>query len=125
MGQNQSNSTELKLQKLGAFIKRNPDFQKSAFLNSYCDENNYFIMNGTPMNRAIYNLIICKRDLSLYHKTNMMPHKNWRITDVKNYFGLKGKIKALLPIYLELCAIFLDSEQTLMDAGKKILEDEK
>ena len=55
----------------------------------------------------------------------MMPHKNWRITDVKNYFGLKGKIKALLPIYLELCAIFLDSEQTLMDAGKKILEDEK
>ena len=92
---------------LHIFIKDNPKFQNSPFMQGYADGDNYFNMNGKQMNRAVYNLIINKRDLSLYEKCNMIPHRNWRIGDVKNYFGLTGNIKTLLPKYLELCEILL------------------
>jgi len=39
--------------------------------------------------RFLYNLMITKRDVNLYLK-GIKPHRGWRISDVKAYFGLTG-----------------------------------
>ncbi|QDP68154.1 MAG: hypothetical protein Unbinned1473contig1000_32 [Prokaryotic dsDNA virus sp.] len=52
------------------------------------------------MNRAEYNLICSKRDISLYVKCDMKPHRNWRVTDVKKYFGIKGTGQKLLDEFM-------------------------
>ena len=61
------------------------------------DENCQFLKDlnnsKTGVNMGIYNLICSKRDLTLFCK-GIKPHKNWRLKDVKTYFGLfdtKGK----------------------------------
>jgi len=118
--ENQSTRVEIsKISRLEGFIKKNPKFQESRFFQGVCDADNRFDVNGKPMNKAIWNLILSKRDLCLYEKCNMIPHRNWRITDVKTYFGLTGTIKTLLPKYLELCDIMLEGE----DSGKNPLKD--
>tara|TARA_B100001248_G_scaffold198366_1_gene152787 strand:- start:107 stop:496 length:390 start_codon:yes stop_codon:yes gene_type:complete len=119
---NQSNvKQDNNFAKLEDFIKKNPDFQESPFFQGWCDGDNYFSMTiggkTKPMNRAIYNLIVSKRDVCLYAKLGMKPHRGWKIGDVKRYFGLKGNINTLLPKYLELCDIMLGGE----DSGKNPL----
>lgn len=59
-------------------------------------------VNGNPMGGAMWNLIISHRDLSLWTgydpKTeeirpggpHIQPNSNWRVKDVKKYFGIKG-----------------------------------
>ncbi len=49
--------------------------------------------NGKDMPMAIYNLIVSKRDLGLW-KMGMKPHRGWKVTDVKKYFGFTGHDKA-------------------------------
>lgn len=39
--------------------------------------------------KGIYNLLVSKRDLSLYC-VGLKPHRNWKFNDVKKYFGLTG-----------------------------------
>jgi hypothetical protein len=46
-------------------------------------------INGAQSSRAFYNLVVSIRDVSLFSK-GIKPHGGWRITDVKNYFGVKG-----------------------------------
>lgn len=46
-------------------------------------------INGAQSSRAFYNLVVSIRDVSLFSK-GIKPHRGWRITDVKNYFGVKG-----------------------------------
>ena len=48
-------------------------------------------MDNTDRNYNLgwYNLIISIRDLSLYIK-GIIPHKGWKITPLKGYFGIKG-----------------------------------
>ena len=54
-------------------------------------------VNGTPMARAIWNLLITQRDLNLWcGKHKMKPHRHWKVTQVKTYFGIKGNGQALL-----------------------------
>ena len=56
------------------------------------DENCQFLkdlkntQNGN-INRGIYNLICSVRDLNLFCK-GIKPHRNWRLKNVKEYFGL-------------------------------------
>lgn len=38
---------------------------------------------------AMYNLILTRRDVNLYLK-DIKPHRGWKISDVKAYFGIKG-----------------------------------
>lgn len=52
-------------------------------------------INGMEANKGYYNLIISIRDVSLWVK-GMKPHRHWRITDVKKYFGLKGSAENIL-----------------------------
>ena len=58
-------------------------------------------INGTPMNSAIYNMIISKRDISLYCK-GMKPHRGWKVSVVKYYFGIKGTGENLLKDFMKL-----------------------
>lgn len=51
--------------------------------------------NSSNVNRGIYNLIISIRDLMLYSK-GIKPHRNWKITQVKKYFGITGNVNAML-----------------------------
>ena len=38
---------------------------------------------------ALYNLAVCKGQLGLYCK-GIKPHRNWKISQVKQYFGMNG-----------------------------------
>ena len=58
-------------------------------------------VNGSPMGRAIWNLIVSKRDLSGYVR-GWKPHRHWKVTDVKKYFGIKGSGETLLNNFMHL-----------------------
>jgi hypothetical protein len=53
------------------------------------DFGNELNVNGAPTSKAYWNLILSIRDCKLYSK-GIKPHRNWKITDVKWYFGVKG-----------------------------------
>jgi len=53
------------------------------------------IINGNKSCRGWYNLVVSIRDVSLYSK-GIKPHRNWRITDVKKYFGISGNPETVL-----------------------------
>ena len=44
---------------------------------------------------AMYNLITSKGAVKLWTK-GIKPNRHWRITDVKNYFGMNGNAETLL-----------------------------
>ena len=56
-------------------------------------------INGSASSKGMYNLIVSKRDLGLW-KAGMKPHRHWKVTDVKRYFGLKGNKEK---IYEDIC----------------------
>lgn len=58
--------------------------------------------NFSATNKGIWNLICSKRDINLYVKVNMKPHRFWKITDVKKYFGIKGSGDTLLGSFMDL-----------------------
>lgn len=61
----------------------------SPFFSEMTDESKVISVNGNPMARGYYNLILSIRDVKLY-SAGMKPHRFWKISDVKYYFGLKG-----------------------------------
>jgi hypothetical protein len=54
------------------------------------------MINGMESNKGYYNLCLTIRDLTLYTKRGMKPHRHWRLKDIKQYFGLKGSAAAML-----------------------------
>lgn len=58
------------------------------------DTEQMISINGTPTPKAYYNLIVSIRDCGLYAH-GMKPHRFWKISDVKYYFGIKGDAKKL------------------------------
>jgi hypothetical protein len=65
------------------------------------------IVDGVKMKHAVWNLLIHLRDMRMYcGPISMKPHRNWKISTVKKYYGLKGgkhKIHdSLRHIYKEL-----------------------
>jgi len=67
----------------------------------WSDLHNYF-SNPAGMNKAEYNLICSKRDISLWTKLKMKPHRNWKVSDVKSYFDIKGSGEKLLADFMEV-----------------------
>ena len=57
-------------------------------------------VNGKASSKGMWNLVVSKRDLGLWSKVGMKPHRNWKVTDVKKYFGLKGNKHK---IYEDIC----------------------
>ena len=63
------------------------------------------------VNLGMYNLICSKRDLKLYCK-GIKPHSRWKISNVKEYFGMNGN-KHDLSNKLNLLFEILSSSETL------------
>jgi hypothetical protein len=61
-------------------------------------------VNTRPMLMALWNLAVSERDLKMFVKINMKPHRNWKITDTKKYFGITGCGEKLLNDFLALKA---------------------
>ncbi len=61
-------------------------------------------VNGSSMGRAIWNLILTKRDLTLYCTGSrpIKPHRHWKVTPVKKYFGIKGTGMSLYNNFMSL-----------------------
>ena len=57
--------------------------------------------NFMGTNRAVCNLLISKRDIILW-LNGIMPHRNWRLSDVKQYFGIRGGRKTILKNFMKL-----------------------
>ena len=71
-------------------------------------------VNGNPMSHGVWNMIITKRDLSMWTKHKMKPHRNWKVSQVKAYFGIKGSGQKLLNQFLALKA---ETETALASQG--------
>jgi len=54
-------------------------------------------VNGGAMPVGYWNLIISIRDCKLYSK-GLKPHRNWKISDVKWYFGVKGNAQSITEV---------------------------
>jgi len=68
------------------------------------DMGTFMKVNDGQMAHGTWNLIISIRDCNLYSK-GIKPHRNWRISDVKWYFGISGsaeKMAKTLEGYLEI-----------------------
>jgi hypothetical protein len=62
-------------------------------------------IHGNDSSKGMYNLIVSKRDLGLWSKLGMKPHRHWKVSDVKKYFGLKGNKHK---IYEDICQMVED-----------------
>ena len=51
-------------------------------------------VNGKPMPIGYWNLIVSIRDCGLYSK-GIKPHRFWKISQVKEYFGVKGSAEKI------------------------------
>lgn len=47
--------------------------------------------NGNPMPLGYYNLVVSIRDFKMYAKHGMKPHRGWKPTVAKEYFGIKKR----------------------------------
>ena len=75
---------------------------ESEFMRVYGEEGlkiengeEILTVNGTNTGQAVWNLMLTKRDLSLWTR-GIKPHRHWKVTDAKNYFGIKGNRDKLL-----------------------------
>tara|TARA_R110002020_G_scaffold81770_1_gene202815 strand:- start:20 stop:709 length:690 start_codon:yes stop_codon:yes gene_type:complete len=78
-----------------------PMLAERADTQFYADLNR----GGPGMPRGVWNMIISKRDLSLWcGPSKMKPHRHWKVSDVKAYFGIKGSGAKLLAQFMALVA---------------------
>jgi hypothetical protein len=88
----------------------------------WSDLHDYFSGIG-GMNKAEFNLICSKRDISLWTKLKMKPHRNWKVSDAKTYFNIKGTGEKLLADFMEVFNQYqeLKAEMSkITKAGKQI-----
>lgn len=84
--------------------------QESPFLadfNRQVDEEDFMSVQGSPMPHAIWNLMVSKRDLTLWCKMGMKPHRHWKVSDVKRYFNITGTGDNLLARFMKIHDLFL------------------
>jgi hypothetical protein len=113
--QSQTSEIEITLGKYPRVYKKDTPFWEDLY--------NYFA-NPTQMNRAEYNLICSKRDIKLWTTLNMKPHRSWKVSDAKKYFGIKGAGKELLNDFMEVWNEYQDLKKELKNAqetGKQIV----
>lgn len=81
----------------------------SPFMQEMADNSKQINVNGSMMPRGYYNLILSIRDVKLYDK-GLKPHRYWKISDVKNYFGVKGSANKIANQLEELKEICLNGD---------------
>ena len=52
--------------------------------------------------KPIYNLSVSRRDITMYVRHGMKPTRGWKVSLVKNYFGIKGSGEKLLDEFTEI-----------------------
>jgi|TARA_R100001530_G_scaffold128963_1_gene98967 hypothetical protein len=72
----------------------------TPFIKDMCSDETINI-NGKDMPIAYWNLVITKRDLSMWCKFGMKPHRHWKVSDAKKYFGIKGSKETLYNDFIE------------------------
>ena len=58
---------------------------------------------------AMYNLITSKSAVKLWTK-GIKPNRHWKITDVKNYFGMNGNAETLLEKLKVLHKVIMEAD---------------
>ena len=58
------------------------------------DKKKVININGISTPVAYYNLIVAIRDVKLY-AVGIKPYRLWKVTNVKNYFGITGNATIL------------------------------
>jgi len=69
--------------------------KNTQFFKDMTDESKTLNVNNGTMPLGYWNLIISIRDCKLYSK-GIKPHRNFKITNVKKYFGLIGDASKLV-----------------------------
>tara|TARA_R100000734_G_C3318438_1_gene112586 strand:- start:1309 stop:1617 length:309 start_codon:yes stop_codon:yes gene_type:complete len=65
-------------------------------LTHQLESGEFVNVNGAQMPHAIWNLMVSKRDLTMWCKVGMKPHRRWKVSDVKTYFNITGSRSTLL-----------------------------
>lgn len=68
--------------------------KKTPFLDSLLREENVNL-NGQVVPVGYWNLVLSIRDLKLFCG-GIKPHRRWKLSDVKIYFGLSGSKEKIL-----------------------------
>ena len=99
--------TDGSIHSLKAVLKELKIATESQFLTDF---DTQLTLNGAKSNRAVWNLICSRRDVRLW-QVGMKPNRHWKITDVKNYFGIKGNKDVIVEKIEYLCEMFLPSKE--------------
>ena len=67
-----------------------------------CSPFAWHLLDDKTSKMAMFNLICSKRDLQLWTSHKIKPTANWKVTDVKKYFGIKGSGQALMTEFMVL-----------------------
>ena len=67
-----------------------------------CSPFAWHLLGDETSKMAMFNLICSKRDLQLWTSHKIKPTANWKVTDVKKYFGIKGSGQALMDEFMVL-----------------------
>jgi hypothetical protein len=70
--------------------------QDTPFYADLTSEDRVMNVNGNPMSHGVWNMICSHRDLKLWVNLGMKPHRGWKVSQVKSYFGIKGSGQKLL-----------------------------
>tara|TARA_B100001029_G_C14866901_1_gene342287 strand:- start:360 stop:671 length:312 start_codon:yes stop_codon:yes gene_type:complete len=70
--------------------------QHTPFFADLTDEDRVMNVNGSPMSQGVWNMICSHRDLKLWCRLGMKPHRGWKVSQAKAYFGIKGNKDKLL-----------------------------
>jgi hypothetical protein len=92
--------------------------QDCDFIREMQNPNNSMMVGENRINRAYYNLLVTIRDLNLYSK-GLLPHRHWKITPVKKYFGWQHKDNGLFLEYLEEIKRYLNSSDESSEISDK------
>ncbi len=103
--------TQINLSKYPSVFNGNPDtpFWRDLYK---------FYENPQTMNRAEFNLICSKRDISLWTKIGMKPHRGWKVSDAKEYFAIKGTKDTLLVNFMEVFNQYQDLKKEIESVAK-------
>ena len=86
-------------------MNKDSQFIKEGYKMIKINEDSQFMKdldeNSSSVNRGVYNLIVTIRDLKLV-LAGIRPHRNFRLKDVKRYFGINGSAKKILEYVLEI-----------------------
>tara|TARA_Y100000296_G_C5069546_1_gene204153 strand:- start:187 stop:450 length:264 start_codon:yes stop_codon:yes gene_type:complete len=73
------------------------EFSRTQFIKDLKTEDNL----KRNYNMGLWNLNLSIRDLKLYSK-GIKPNRHWKITPLKDYFGINGNAKEMLSTLLTL-----------------------